>query len=95
MLEGDELVGILTETDVLASLFEKRCTMETVIGEVMCRRVSTVSVNDEAQALADVFTRGETALVVDDHGKLTGLISKLDLIEHLAHGNPLEEAAAG
>ena len=95
VLDGDELVGILTETDVLASLFEKRCTMDTVIGEVMCRRVSTVSVNDEAQALADVFMRGETALVVDDKGKLTGLVSKLDLIEHLAHGNPLEEAPAG
>ena len=51
--------------------------------------------NDEAQALADVFMRGETALVVDDTGKLTGLVSKLDLIEHLAHGNPLEEAPAG
>jgi CBS-domain-containing membrane protein len=53
----------------------------------MCRRVSTVRLHDEAGKLADVFLRGETAIILDDNDKLIGLLSKLDLIEHLAgHG---------
>jgi CBS-domain-containing membrane protein len=80
------LAGILTEADVLAGLFEDKCTMETVTAEVMCRRVSTVNMNDAAAKLADVFMRGETAIVLDDAGKLVTLLSKLDLIEFLAGG---------
>jgi CBS-domain-containing membrane protein len=67
--------------------------METVTAEVMCRRVSTVSLTDAASKLAEVFGRGETALVLDDNGKLVTLVSKLDLIEFLAGGK--KEKAAG
>jgi cystathionine beta-synthase len=84
--EAGELAGILTEADVLSALFEDKCTMDTVTAEVMCRRVSTVNMNDAAAKLAEVFGRGETALVLDDDGKLVTLVSKLDLIEFLAGG---------
>ena len=78
------LAGIVTETDVLTALFDDRCTMETVVAEVMCRQVSTVSVFDDATKLAEVFLRGEVAVVVDENCQLKTLLSKLDLIEHLA-----------
>jgi len=78
------LVGLVTETDVLGSLFDDRCTMDTVVAEVMCRKVSTVKLQDEATRLAACFMRGEIAVVLDDEGKLITLLSKLDLIEHLA-----------
>jgi cystathionine beta-synthase len=81
---GGQLAGIITEADVLGALFDDRCTMDTVVAEVMCRKVSTVSLHDEATVLAHVFMRGETAIVIDDEGKLMTLLSKLDLIEHLA-----------
>jgi cystathionine beta-synthase len=81
--EGD-LAGIITETDVLTALFDDRCTMDTVVAEVMCRDVSTVSIFDDATRLAEVFLRGEVALVINENGKLMTLLSKLDLIEHLS-----------
>ncbi len=78
------LAGIVTETDVLTALFDDRCTMDTVVAEVMCRQVSTVSVFDDATKLAEVFLRGEVAIVVDENCQLKTLLSKLDLIEHLS-----------
>jgi cystathionine beta-synthase len=93
VLENGELVGLVTETDVLTALFEDRCTMDTRVAEVMCRNVSTVSMHDDASALAAVFMRGETALVLDSDDKLMSLLSKLDLIEHLAAASPLEDEA--
>jgi cystathionine beta-synthase len=87
LADHGELVGLITETDVLGALFEDRCTMDTVVAEVMCRKVSTVRLHEEAGRLAEVFLRGETAIILDDNDKLIGLLSKLDLIEHLAgHG---------
>jgi cystathionine beta-synthase len=82
--DDGSLVGILTETDVLTALFDDRCTMDTVVAEVMCRRVSTVSIFDDATRLAEVFLRGEVAVVMDEQCKLRTLLSKLDLIEHLS-----------
>jgi cystathionine beta-synthase len=82
--EQAELVGILTETDVLNGLFDDSCTMESVVAEVMCRRVATVRTFDNAALLAETFMRGEVALVLDEGGKLQALLSKSDLIEHLA-----------
>ncbi|MFT7463802.1 MAG: cystathionine beta-synthase [Pseudohongiellaceae bacterium] len=79
-----KLVGIITETDILASLFDKRCTMDSIVAEVMCRQVATVCLDAPASQLAEVFMRGEVALVVDDEGNLLNLLSKGDLIEHLA-----------
>jgi cystathionine beta-synthase len=86
LADHGELVGLITETDVLGALFDDRCTMDTVVAEVMCRKVSTVRLHDEAARLAEVFLRGETAIILDDKDKLIGLLSKLDLIEHLAGG---------
>jgi cystathionine beta-synthase len=80
------LAGILTEADVLAGLFDDKCTMDSTTAEVMCRRVSSLALSDAASKLAEVFGRGETALVLDDGGKLVTLLSKLDLIEFLAGG---------
>jgi cystathionine beta-synthase len=82
--ESGVLAGIVTETDVLGALFNDRCTMETVVAEVMCRQVATVRLNDSAAQLSEVFGRGETAIVIDDDGKLIGILSKVDLIRHLA-----------
>lgn len=82
--DNGSLAGILTETDVLTALFDDRCTMDTVVAEVMCRRVSTVSTFDDATRLAEVFLRGEVAVVMDEECKLKTLLSKLDLIEHLS-----------
>jgi cystathionine beta-synthase len=86
LADHGELVGLITETDVLGALFDDRCTMDTVVAEVMCRKVSTVRLHEEASRLAEVFLRGETAIILDDQDKLIGLLSKLDLIEHLARG---------
>ena len=72
---------------MLGALVEGRCTMSTVIAEVMCRTVSTVSMSDPSEMLTAAFMRGETALVLDEDGALITLLSKLDLIEYLSHGN--------
>ena len=78
-----QLVGILTEADALRVLVEGRATARTSIAEVMVRKVSTVAPHAPANELPRIFERGEVALVVDDQRRVQGLITKLDMIEHL------------
>lgn len=78
-----KLVGILTESDALRVLVEGRANPATSIAEVMVRRVSTVAPHAPANELPRIFERGEVALVVDESRTVLGLVTKLDMIEHL------------
>ena len=81
--DAGRLAGILTEADALRVLVEGNVTGKTSIAEVMVRKVSTVAPHAPASELPRIFERGEVALVVDDTRQLLGILTKLDLIEHL------------
>ena len=78
-----KLVGILTEADALRVLVDGDATPKTSIAEVMVRKVSTIAPHAPASELPRIFERGEVALVVDDNRQVVGIVTKLDLIEHL------------
>jgi cystathionine beta-synthase len=83
------LAGILTESDVLRLMLNGTANQATRVAEVMVRHVSTVWLHTPASELTNVFERDEVALVVDDHRKPTGILTKLDLIEILSrHHQP-------
>ncbi|HSK05470.1 MAG TPA: cystathionine beta-synthase [Kofleriaceae bacterium] len=84
VLDDGKLSGIVTESDVLHHLVSGRGTKDTVVAEVMERRVSTVGLGASSSELPRIFERGEVAIVVDDARKVIGIITKLDLIEMLA-----------
>jgi cystathionine beta-synthase len=84
VLDDGKLAGILTESDVLHHLVSGRGTKDTVVAEVMERRVSTVGVGASSSELPRIFERGEVAIVVDDARKVIGILTKMDLIEMLA-----------
>lgn len=76
------LAGILTEADTLRVLVDG-ASPSTSIAEVMVRKVSTIAPHADASELPHIFERGEVALVVDGDRHVQGIITKLDLIEHL------------
>jgi cystathionine beta-synthase len=80
--DADKLAGILTEADALRVLVDG-ASPSTSIAEIMVRKVSTIAPHADASELPHIFERGEVALVVDDDLHVKGIITKLDLIEHL------------
>jgi CBS-domain-containing membrane protein len=61
-----------------------RADRETVVAEVMERKVSTVGMHAGSGELPRIFERGEVAIVVDDDRSVLGILTKMDLIEMLA-----------
>jgi len=84
VLDDSKLVGILTESDLLHYLVSGRVNKDTIVAEVMERKVSTVALNASSSELPRIFERGEVAIVVDDQRHVTGILTKLDLIEMIA-----------
>src|SRR5574338_534601 len=84
VLDHGRLAGILTESDLLHQLMTGRVDKETVVAEVMERKVSVVSLHASSGELPRIFERGEVAIVVDDQRAVLGILTKMDLIEMLA-----------
>ena len=84
VLDNAKLAGILTESDLLHQLITGRVDKNTIVAEVMERKVSTVSMHAGSGELPRIFERGEVAIVVDEDRAVIGILTKMDLIEMLA-----------
>ena len=80
------IVGILDEHDILAHVEgheEFRAQQfKDPVRCAMTARLKTVQVNDKLEALPPIFERNEVAIVCDND-KFVGLITRIDLINHL------------
>jgi cystathionine beta-synthase len=85
VLDGDRLVGIVTESDLLAKLVEGRASLSSAVAEVMFRNVSTVHVNDDAGSLRRLFADGLVGVAVDDSNHVHGVVTKMDLVDFLTN----------
>jgi cystathionine beta-synthase len=83
VVDNGQLVGIVTESDLLGSIVEGRAQMTTALAEVMFRRVDTIHQSASARNLLVQLENGTVGMVVDDEGLLTGILTKMDLMDHL------------
>ncbi|HPF15393.1 MAG TPA: cystathionine beta-synthase [Planctomycetota bacterium] len=84
VVESGQLVGIVTESNLLGAIVEGRAQMSTALAEVMFRRVETIHHSAPARNLLSLFEHGAVGLVVDERGHLAGILTKMDMVEHLA-----------
>ncbi|MBE7453034.1 MAG: cystathionine beta-synthase [Kofleriaceae bacterium] len=84
VLDQGRLAGIITEGDLLQAMVDGRIAADTIVAEVMVRKVSTVAMHASSGELTSIFERGEVALVVDDDRQVVAVLTKMDLIEMLA-----------
>ena len=80
VLEGDRLVGVFTERDVLRAV-AAGLTPEAVVGDWMTRGPETIEPDDTAEHAAVLMIHGGFRhLPVVDAGKVVGILSIRDLM---------------
>jgi cystathionine beta-synthase len=83
--ELPSLVGSVTERGLLDRAYRDPAIVDRTVGEVMGRPVPQV---DERATLDEAFgllAAGTDAVLVTGSGRALGVVTKLDLLEHLAH----------
>ncbi|MDX2055488.1 MAG: pyridoxal-phosphate dependent enzyme [Polyangiaceae bacterium] len=83
VLDRDTLLGIVHEVDLLRHLVSQTGTLDTAIGPLIESDYATVSPDTKVELLQTVLGQAKLALVLDN-GKLAGLVTKIDLVTHLA-----------
>ncbi|KWW98989.1 CBS domain-containing protein [Carbonactinospora thermoautotrophica] len=81
VMEGEQLVGIITERDILKAAAQGVDLDKTPVGDLMTREVQTVppdrSIRDAARMMAQHWIRH---LPVVDGGKVVGVLSQRDIV---------------
>jgi CBS domain-containing protein len=82
VLDGDSVVGILTENDLADAFAKARAPVDTVeVRKVMHRRVTTVKPDATLEKVAEAVLKSDAGcVIVDDNGAI-GIITKTDMVK--------------
>ncbi len=82
VMVGDEIVGIVDESDVLMHVFGQDKRFQEPVSTGMVSKLDKLEVTSPMAALLPVFDRGHVAIVMDG-AKFLGLITRIDLLNYL------------
>ena len=82
-IEG--VVGSIDERGLLERAYRDPSVVERTVGEVMHRPLPQITAEASLDDAFLVLSGGASALVVVTGGRPAGVVTKLDLLEHLAH----------
>lgn len=94
VIDRGRIVGIVSKTDLLDMRTRRNEEGPTTVDDVMTHLVLAVNPSDPAMlAVRLMADKGiHRAVVVDDGGKLAGIISPMDVLRALARGERLHES---
>jgi cystathionine beta-synthase len=82
VMEGERIVGIVDESDVLLHVYGDEARFRDPISTAMVSKLDKVDVRAPIESLLPVFDRGHVAIVMDGE-KFLGLITRIDLLNFL------------
>jgi cystathionine beta-synthase len=87
--DGDTLggiVGSVSEKGLLDRAYRDPSVVDRTVGEVMDRPLPTLDVSASLDEAFGLLTDGASGLLATSRGRAAGVVTRLDLLEHLAHG---------
>jgi len=82
-IEG--IVGAISERSLLERAYHDPSIVERTVGEAMERPLPTIATSAALDEAFQLLSKGAPALVAVSGGRPAGIVSKLDLLEFLAH----------
>ena len=82
VMEGDRIVGILDESDVLMHVYGEEARFRDPVSTAMVSKLDRLEVKSPIESLLPVFDRGHVAIVMNGD-RFLGLITRIDLLNFL------------
>jgi len=86
VLEDGRPVGSLRENHLLSKVFNDRDLLEVPVSNVMDKSFPTVDVDDDINVVSRKL-RGSPAVLIEEYGRITGIITRHDLLDMSDNGN--------
>jgi cystathionine beta-synthase len=82
VLDGDRIVGIVDESDVLLDVLRDPSRFADLVSSVMSTRLETVAPDAPIERLLEIFEHEHVPIVVAD-GRFVGLVTRIDVLNYL------------
>ena len=86
VLEDGKPVGSLRENHLLSKVFNDRDLMDVPVSNVMDKSFPTVDVDDDVNVVSRKL-RTSPAVLIEEYGRITGIITRHDLLDMSDNGN--------
>ena len=83
VIENEQVVGILDESDILLAVTSDPKNFRKPVSDFMTTKLTTLSASSSINELMPIFANDMVVIVVDNNSNYLGLITKIDLINHL------------
>ena len=84
IMEAEDCVGSVRESRLMARALEKPDNLDSPISEVMEGPFPVVDCHAPMEHVSGLFSHQNEAVLVRSEGKLTGIITRYDVIQHLS-----------
>ena len=82
----ESVVGSVTEKGLLDRTYRDPTVVQRTVGEVMDKPLPLIDAPESLDSAFTLLSGGAPAVVVVERGRAAGVVTKLDLLEFLAHG---------
>jgi cystathionine beta-synthase len=86
VLDDGKPVGSLRENHLLTKVFADRDLLEATVRDVMEKSFPVVEVDDDINVVSRKL-RTSPAVLIEEYGRITGIITRLDLLDVSDNGN--------
>jgi cystathionine beta-synthase len=83
VLDGDRLLGIISEVDLLNALVKDPDSVDRPVADLVDQNYTLVPPDAPVSRLVPVLSEGKVALV-QEGGRIRAVVTKIDLISHVA-----------
>jgi len=82
--DSEEVVGVLTDRDVVVRVVAEGLPLETRVEDVMTGEVISCAPGDDLERVEDIMRANQKArlVVIDESGRLAGVISIADIAQY-------------
>jgi predicted transcriptional regulator len=86
VLEDGKSVGSLRENHLLSKAFNDRDLLDAPVSNIMDKSFPTVDVDDDVNVVSRKL-RSSPAVLIEEYGRITGIITRHDLLDMSDNGN--------
>ncbi|GLC25024.1 pyridoxal-phosphate dependent enzyme [Roseisolibacter agri] len=83
VMDGDQCVGSVTEYHLTTRGLESTRFLDATVGEVMDEPFPTVPASEPVDAVTKLLSKATPALLVQDGGRVTGIVTRTDMLQFL------------
>ena len=85
VIDSGRSIGIVTESNLLSSVVDDASNFEKSVSTAMENPLPEIHMNEEVSTAVKYFMQKHPAVIITDHEKPIGIITRFDVLEYMSH----------